>query len=479
MSQVQGILIAYALLAAVFIINENRRPQATFAWMLLFFAVPGVGILVYLLFGRNRRVFSRQRKLVQQEVPGRLGQLLEDLGQQHDRAVAEMERRGGPDARLARLVRHNAHSLLTSKNEVEVLQDATAAYPRLFADLRAAKRFIYLQTYSLASDEVGDQLKTILLDRAASGVDVRLLYDPVGSLLMLSPFYRREMRRGGVRMEPYSPLWRLHTIGYRNHRRIVVVDGLVGYTGGLNIGQEHIHPGRGFDGWRDTHLRIEGSATAVLQSIFAVDWRNAVGEDLQAIEFDAPTTSAQTCRRSPVQITVSGPDSQWAAIRQLYFAMIVAAQHSVRIQSPFFVLDVSITEALKSAALAGVDVQVMISERGVGQVVPYWAGNTYAAEVSAAGVKVHIYRRGYLHAKVLSIDGAMCSIGSANMDIRSFSINYELNAVIYEDAIAKEVEAAFERDLASCIPFDAEAYRRRPWPKRFRDSLTRLCSPLL
>ena len=292
MSQVQGFLIAYALLAAVFIINENRRPQATFAWMLLFFAVPGVGILVYLLFGRNRRVFSRQRKLVQQEVPGRLGQLLEDLGQQHDRAVAEMERRGGPDARLARLVRHNAHSVLTSKNEVEVLQDASVAYPRLFADLRAAKRFIYLQTYSLASDEVGDQLKTILLDKAASGVDVRLLYDPVGSLLMLSPFYRREMRRGGVRMEPYSPLWRLHTIGYRNHRRIVVVDGLVGYTGGLNIGQEHIHPGRGFDGWRDTHLRIEGSATAVLQSIFAVDWRNAVGEDLQATEFDAPTTSA-------------------------------------------------------------------------------------------------------------------------------------------------------------------------------------------
>jgi cardiolipin synthase len=473
------LLIGYALLSSVFIINENRRPQATFAWMLLFFALPGVGIVIYLLFGRNRRVFSRQRKLVQQEVPGRLGEFLEELGKQHDRALSEMESRGGPDARLARLVRHNAHSVLTTENEIEVLQDAEVAYPRLFEDLRRATRFIYLQTYSLASDAIGTELKAVLLDRAASGVDVRLLYDPLGSLLMLNPLYRREMRRGGVRMVPYSPLWRLHTIGYRNHRRIVVIDGVVGYTGGLNIGQEHIEPGGGFDGWRDTHLRIEGSAIAVLQSIFAVDWRNAVGEDLLAAGRDIKIATAPTSRNSPVQITVSGPDTQWAAIRQLYFAMIVAARHSVRIQSPFFVLDVSITEALKAAALTGVDVQVMISERGVGQVVPYWAGNTYAAEVATAGVKVHLYRRGYLHSKVLSIDGQMCSIGSANMDIRSFSINYELNAVIYEDAIARQVEAAFDRDLTACSPFDPEEYRRRPWPSRFRDSLTRLCSPLL
>jgi cardiolipin synthase len=287
------------------------------------------------------------------------------------------------------------------------------------------------------------------------------------------------MRAGGVRMEPYSPIWRLHTIGYRNHRRIAVIDGSIGYTGGLNIGNEHLDPGPHFEVWRDTHLRITGAATAVLQSVFAIDWRNAAGEDLLAVPLHAPAPGAVHGRRVPVQITVSGPDAQWAAIRQLYFAMIVAARRTVRIQSPFFVLDATISEALKSAALAGVDVQVMISERGVGQVIPYWAGNTYADEVAAAGVKVHLYRRGYLHAKTISIDGEICSIGSANMDIRSFSINYELNAVIYDRAIARELEAAFERDLGGCVPFDREEYRERLWPLRFRDSVTRLASPLL
>jgi cardiolipin synthase len=488
MDRIYGPLSAvYVVLAAVFIISENRRPQATFAWMLLFFVLPGLGIVLYLLFGRNRRVFSRQRRLTQQEVPGRLGTLLDELGRQHDRALEEMEGRGGPDARLARLVRHNAHSALTTENRVEVLQNAGNAYPRLFEDLRGAERFIHLQTYSLASDAVGEELKAILVERAAAGVEVRLLYDPVGSLLMLSPFYRRAMRAGGVRMEPYSPIWRLHTIGYRNHRRIAVIDGRVGYTGGLNIGNEHLDPGADFERWRDTHLRIAGAATAVLQSVFAIDWRNAAGEDLLADHFDAPVdapvdasvpTSASG-RQAPVQVTVSGPDSQWAAIRQLYFAMIGAARHTVRIQSPFFVLDATISEALKAAALAGIDVQVMISERGAGQVVPYWAGNTYADEVAAAGVKVHLYRRGYLHAKTISIDGEICSIGSANMDIRSFSINYELNAVIYDRATAQELEAAFDRDLAACALFDPDEYRSRPWPIRFRDSVTRLGSPLL
>jgi cardiolipin synthase len=346
-------------------------------------------------------------------------------------------------------------------------------------DLRKARRFVHLQTYSWASDKVGAELKGILLAKASEGVEVRVLYDPIGSLLRLNPFYRRAMRRGGVRMEPYSPLWRLHTIGYRNHRKLAVIDGEVGYTGGLNIGHEHLEPGRGFDAWRDTHLRVEGSAAAVLQAVFEIDWRNAVGEDLDGPRYLAPVDAARGGPSVPVQITVSGPDSQWAAIRQLYFAMIMAARRTVRIQSPFFVLDASITEALKAAALAGTDVQVMLSERGVGQIIPYWAGNTYAAEVADAGVKVHLYRGGYLHAKTICIDGEICSIGSANMDIRSFSINYELNAVIYDRAAAGAVEAAFERDLAACVPFDPEEYRSRAIPVRFRDSVMRLCSPLL
>src|ERR671917_259991 len=202
------------------------------------------------------------------------------------------------------------------------------------------------------------------------------------------------------------------------------------------------------------------------------DWYNATKEDLfspeEFPEWGRGDRLPGEGSYVPVQILTSGPDSEWRAIRQLYFAMIVSAQRRVRLQSPFFVLDPTIAEALKSAALSGVEVDVMASDRGEGlNQAPYWAANTYLAEVAAAGVRVHLYEQGYLHAKTLSIDGEVCSIGSANLDIRSFSINYELNAVIYDARLAQELEAAFERDLKDCYPFEPEDYRGRNWLLRF------------
>ena len=183
--------------------------------------------------------------------------------------------------------------------------------------------------------------------------------------------------------------------------------------------------------------------------------------------------------RVPVQITVSGPDSEWAAIRQLYFSMIVTARHHVFLQSPFFILDPSITEALKVAALKGIDVRIMLSRKGMGQVVPYWAAYTYMAEIAAAGGKIFLYRDGYLHSKTISIDSEICSIGSTNIDIRSFSINYELNAVIYDRQVTAELEADFERDLQGCDEFTMKRYMKTRWWLRFRNSVARLFSPLL
>jgi len=227
-----------------------------------------------------------------------------------------------------------------------------------------------------------------------------------------------------------------------------------------------------------------------LQTVFLVDWYNATGEDLFAADRfpslgnGAPHAEAGETDagdgRVPVQILTSGPDSEWRTIRQLYFAMIMSAQQRVRLQSPFFILDATIAEALKAAALAGIAVDVMVSDRGEGlNQTPYWAANTYLAEVAAAGARVHMYGKGYLHAKTLNIDGEVCSIGSANLDIRSFSINYELNALIYDARLAQELEAEFEQDLKDCYPFDAAEYRRSPILKRLSDSTARLLSPLL
>jgi cardiolipin synthase len=305
---------------------------------------------------------------------------------------------------------------------------------------------------------------------------VRLLYDPVGSHANLTRAYLRDLRAAGVRVAPTSPLYRAHTISYRNHRKITVVDGTIGSTSGMNIGQEQLDGGEGFDAWRDTQVRIVGEAAALLQ---AVDWYNAVRENLFSSHYYPRNPAETTGDDVPVQILTSGPDSQWAAIRQLYAFMVASAQDHVYVQSPYFIPDATLAEALRTAALAGIDVRVMISARPSGNRLPDWAGNTYMADIVASGVRVLRYDKGYLHAKTISVDSKVCSIGSANIGIRSFSINYEINAVLYSERLAKELEGDFERDLAGCSEFDVSAYKARHSACRFRDSVARLLSPLL
>jgi cardiolipin synthase len=485
----------YAMITGIYIMLENRRPQGTLAWMLLFLGLPGLGLVIYLLFGRNWKAFSRDSQLARQNLQANAAPLLGSLQEEQDREIAKLERQGPVRHRLMRLVRRNSHSALTTNNIVAIQQDAAMFYPSLIADLQSARYAIHLQFYIWADDPFTQELKTLLIDAVKRGVEVRILYDPIGSGQKLTRRYKREMTEAGIHMVPASALWRLHTLSYRNHRKIAVIDGRIGYTGGMNIGQEHLDGGGAFKSWRDTQVRIDGDCATVLQVVFMIDWYNATGEDLfakerfpllrrqvedAAVETNARKQAQPDMSRVPVQLLTSGPDSEWRAIRQLYFAMIVSAQRRVVLQSPFFILDATIAEALKSTALSGVQVQVMVSARGEGaNQAPYWAANTYMAEVAAAGVEVFLYEEGYLHAKTISIDGEVCSVGTANLDIRSFSINYEINAVIYDVALARELEAAFERDLKGCTRFDAAEYEERPILSRLRDSAARLLSPLL
>lgn len=478
MSTVTIVLLAlfgiYAAGTAVYILLENRRPQATLAWILILLNFPVVGLVIYLLFGRDPKAFSRERKLIQQDLAKGLTQSLTPLLAQQDQALAELEDRAGW---LARLVKANSHSVLVTHNRVELLTNAAQKYPRLIQDIKQARRSIHLQYFIWAADSFTEELKAILIDKSRANIDVRILYDPAGSFLYLNRRYVREMRAGGVRMVPFSPLYRLHTIGFRNHRKIAVIDGTIGYTGGLNIGQHHIDGGKYHDFWRDTHLRVIGEAVTVLQAVFAVDWYNAVGEDVPA-PGNLPLVSVEA-EKLPVQITISGPDSQWHGIRQLYFAMIVAARRHIFLQSPFLILNESLLEALKAAALSGVDVRIMLGARGTGFGPPYWAGNTYIREVVAAGVHVFLYTGGYFHPKTLSIDSEICSVGSANMDIRSCSLDYELNMVCYDTELARSIEQQFIRDLANCTEFSLQEYADRPFLAKLRDSVARLFSPLL
>jgi cardiolipin synthase len=476
---VATLLFLYALITGVFLLMENRRPQSTLAWMLVFYFAPGVGLLIYLLFGRDTKAFSKRSKLLMQDLEANALPILSPILSPQDEKLAQLERQNVVSTKLAMLVRRNSLSFLTTRNDVQIQQDAANFYPRLIEDIKAAQKSVHLQYFIWAVDKFTDGLKQILIDKARAGVEVRLLYDPIGSEAHVGRRYVRHMLKAGIRMAPTSSPYELHTIGYRNHRKITVIDGAIGYTGGMNIGQEHLDGGKGFVSWRDTQVRLVGESAAVLQAVFMVDWYNAVRENLFHAKYFPAHAWNDREAYVPVQILTSGPDSQWAAIRQLYSFMIVSAQRHVYLQSPFFIPDATLAEALRTAALSGVDVKVMVSARPSGNRIPAWAGNTYMDEIVAAGVRVFLYEKGYLHAKTISIDSEICSIGSANIDIRSFSINYELNAVFYSEKIAEELEKDFERDLEYCSEFDPAAYRKRGTASRFRDSGARVLSPLL
>jgi cardiolipin synthase A/B len=472
-------LAFYALVVTVFVITENRRPQSTLAWMLVLFFTPGIGLLIYLFFGRDNKAFSKRSKLLMQDLEANAQPLLSPILSRQDRELARLLKENLAGKKLAMLVRRNSRSALTTRNGVEIQQNADRFYPSLIEDLKAARHSIHLQYFIWGVDPFTDRMKQILLEKARAGIEVRLLYDPQGSQAHVGRRYVKEMLANGIRMAPTSPLYHLHTISYRNHRKITVVDGVIGYTGGMNMGQEHLDGGNGFDSWRDTQVRLVGESVTILQAVFMVDWYNAVGENLfQAKYFPTDTAEAEE-NKIPVQILTSGPDSQWAAIRQLYALMVVSARQHVYLQSPFFLPDATLAEALTEAALSGIDVKVMVSARPSGNRLPDWAGRTFIEEIVKAGVRVFLYDKGYLHAKTISIDSEICSIGSANIDIRSFSINYELNAVFYNEQVAKELETDFQRDLAYCKEFDPEDYRKRGTVARFRDSVARLLSPLL
>src|SRR5690606_26538036 len=353
----------YALVTGVFLVSENRRPQATLAWMLAIVFAPGIGVLVYTLFGRSRRAFSRQSSLLRQDLEANARPLLSPLLSRQDAEISRLEAQGASRRALMMLVRRNSYSVLTRRNRVEIQQNAAVFYPSLIADMEAARHSIHLQYFIWGADAFTERLKGILIAKARAGVEVRLLYDALGSRAHLNRAYIRELQAAGVRTAPTSPLWRLHTISYRNHRKITVIDGVIGYTGGMNIGQEHLDGGKGFGSWRDTQVRIVGEGAAVLQTVFMVDWYNAVRENLFFPAYFPAVSTDLAEGDVPVQVLTSGPDSQWAAIRQVYFAMIVKAQRHVFIQSPYFVLDASLAEALTSAALSGVDVKVMLSAR--------------------------------------------------------------------------------------------------------------------
>ena len=475
-------IVLYVIGVIVLILLDNRSPQSTFAWLFLMLTFPILGFFIYILFGRNYKAFSNEAKLARiSSLSSLYAQVVKPLRDVQNEYI-EIIKRDKPESyrhKLLSLVTRNSPSLLTAFNRVEILQDAAEKYPRLLEDVRNAKASIHLLYYIWSEDEYTLQLKDALIERAKAGVKVHALGD--ATCLNVSKQYLKDLRDAGVKIFPYMPvkqIGRLHTANYRSHRKIVVIDGRIGYIGGMNLDKEQLPGGNRLGSWRDTHLRIEGETAQTLQAAFAVSWYNTTQEILDAETYFPPMDKSKL-PVTPVQITLGGPDSQWKAMQQLYFFMIMTAEKKVQIQSPFFIPDESLLEAIKAAALSGVEVEIMCSKHGTAIELAHRASFTYLADVARSGAKVYMYNKGYFHSKTINIDSQVCAIGTANFDIRSFSINYEAMAVLYDAEKARELAADFENDLKSCEQFTWEEYQTYPLWRRLLNSTTRLASPIL
>jgi cardiolipin synthase len=374
----------------------------------------------------------------------------------------------------------NAH--YTNNNDVFIYENSKEFFDSLLEELKKAKHFINIQFYIFKDDNIGNEIIDILLQKASEGVEVRLLYDAVGSRLFSDKSIAK-LKSGNVKVGCFFPSFLKiinFNLNYRNHRKIVVIDGKVGFVGGNNVGDEYLGRDPKFGNWRDTHLKLIGDSVNDLNVRFILDWRYTTKEDLDFVKFFNNENPPIQTQNIGVQIVSSGPDVfELEEIKYGYIKMIQKAKNYVYIQSPYFILDKTLIETLKIACLSGVDVRIMIPLKPDHPFVNS-ASFSYAGELLKYGAKVYGYdKNSFLHAKTIVIDDSICSIGTANMDIRSFLLNFEVNAFIYSADISKKQRLIFENDIKNCINITYEMYNNRSNIIRFKESISRLLSPVL
>jgi cardiolipin synthase len=462
-----------------FVLVDRREPNATLAWILAVVLIPIAGVLLYLLIGLRRSV-ARHKK---GERVARRMRVVYHRWQVARKARGEGTSRLPPPIRgLIDLGIHASGAYASPGNAAGLLIDGAHTYAAIRAAIESAKDHVHIEFYIIRSDETGRGLRDLLVERARTGVEVRVLCDAIGSLSLPSDFWAPLIAVGGkaafygpIRFAPR--LRRRDHVNFRNHRKIVVVDGRVGLTGGINIGREYLGLDPEIGAWRDTHLRLEGAAVLGLQQTFAEDWLETTGELLDA-EHYFPEPSAEVRGNSVAQVIASGPDRPWAVIHQIHFLAIANAQDRVWLTTPYFVPDRVLMTALVTAALRGVDVRLLVPRRSDNRLVD-WASRHYYAELLEAGVRIYEYEAGFLHAKTLVVDENLGAVGSANMDIRSFQLNYELTAFVYGDELSRALAMQFMLDLASARVVPADYERRLSYPRRILHAFAGLLSPLL
>lgn len=476
-SQYISYLFVLNIILALMVVGfERRKPTATLSWLLVMLFLPGFGFILYLFLGQDLR---KKRLFYIKEGEERY---IYPLVQQQDERLHKNQLIFN-DARIQEYkelihLHLNNQSLYTQDNRVRIFKDGHDLFREITASLERAEKYIHMEYYIIRNDNLGRTILDVLIRKAQAGVEVKLLYDGMGCMHLPRKFFEPLLKAGGqtaVFFPPLLPYINLR-INYRNHRKICLIDGLDGFTGGFNIGDEYLGISKTFGYWRDAHIQIKGSALDELELRFLLDWRYASHNNFIEAEGYFPSRLSQG--NTGVQIVSSGPDSKWSAIKNGYLKMINSARSNIYIQTPYFVPDDSILEGLKIAALSGIEVCLIIPGKPDHFFV-HWASLSYVGELLEAGVRCYTFNRGFIHSKLIVIDGLVTSIGSANLDIRSFDLNFEVNAFIYDEKVSQDVSTFFIQDLQDCTEITLEDYLSRPVSIRIKEAFCRLLSPLL
>lgn len=465
------LLYALTVIASVcVIISENRSPVRALAWVTTISVVPVLGLVLYIVFGRNiraRRMMkrSKRRRLKYRSEGKQLSFQKSNLSENSHTLIRLASSLGSPPAQV--------------ENDVEIYKEGKPKFESLLRDIENAKKYIYIQYYIIADDKIGNAICDSLVKKAEQGVDITVVYDPVGSFASKKKFFNR-LCDAGVDAKPFIPV-RFPAVGvrinWRNHRKLCVIDGRIGYIGGMNIADRYIDGGDKFNMWRDLHLRVKGPIVSSLEASFISDW-NFLEDDIERFLNNKFFLPKHPAGGMVTQFVSSGPTDRWYNIELIFLKAISLAKHRVFIATPYFLPTEGLLSALQSASLSKVDVRIMIPKRSDSKLLTY-ASSSYVEQLLHAGIKVYFFEEGMLHSKMLLVDDEITSIGSTNFDFRSFEHNFEGNLFIYDRQFNAKAAEVFFEDIKVSERVYSVKWKKRSFGRKAIESVTRLFAPIL
>ena len=468
----------FVIALSIFIILKNKNPVKTLSFLFALAALPFLGLIVYYFFGqdyRKSKIFKKKYIFDSEKIR----KWRKDFSLDPEEKEDFEEEFGDSIYKIYKLLKNNERALLTFDNTVDILVNGEVKFKRLREDLSKAKNHIHLEYFVLFDDELGNDLIDILCAKAEEGLQVRLIYDDVGS--SISSRTKKKMTQSGVQHFPFMPVPFSNStskLNFRDHRKIVVIDGTIGYVGGINLDKKYDNSFENDRYWRDTHLRLQGGAVGSLQSAFLLSWNFVANNEMEIGEQLFPKIKPESPEPVAVQIASSGPDTDWANIMEAIFCAINSARERIYLTTPYFMPNDAVLIALTTAARSGVDVKVIIPYESDSWAAQY-ASDSYLEQCLESGIKIFRYRKGFVHAKTMVVDDVLSTIGTANLDYRSLALNFEVNALLYSKGINKQMSDIFKGDLNDCEEVELERWKQRGIRRKLKESFSRLWAPLL